>query len=35
MFGAKLISLDEQQLARAEDCIDASTPQDELQDLGD
>jgi predicted nucleic acid-binding protein len=33
MFSAKLISLDEQQLVRAPDCIDASTPQDELKNL--
>jgi predicted nucleic acid-binding protein len=33
MFSAKLISLDEQQLVRAKDCIDASTPQDELKNI--
>jgi predicted nucleic acid-binding protein len=35
MFSAKLISLDEQQLVRAAERIGASTPQDELQNLGD
>jgi len=33
MFSVKLISLDEQQLVRAKDCIDASTPQDELKNI--
>ncbi len=33
MFSAKLISLDEQQLVRAKDCIDASTPQEELKNI--
>jgi predicted nucleic acid-binding protein len=33
MFSVKLISLDEQQLVRTKDCIDASTPQDELKNI--
>jgi predicted nucleic acid-binding protein len=33
MFSVKLISLDEQQLVRAKDCIDASTPKDELKNI--
>ena len=33
MFSVKLISLDEQQLVRAKDCIDASTPQNELKNI--
>ncbi|MGB2728681.1 MAG: type II toxin-antitoxin system VapC family toxin [Halobacteriota archaeon] len=33
LFNAKLISLDKQQRERASDCIDALTPQEELENL--